>query len=117
MEKRVQLTLPEFAFVEGYGDNDELRKRTVIIHIRSMSIVEIVLRDSENVLKEGVPRIGFTYHNRYGFSEKYDVVLHVCTIFDAESDIGLIKEEILKPAVKWYCEYLDWEDKQQNYFK
>lgn len=115
-EERRQLKLPAFAFVEGYGEDDELEGRNVIIHVRSMSLIEIIPYDPRNDLNKDVLKIGFTYHNRFGFSEKYDAALHVCTTLDAKSDVNLIKNEVLKPAVKWFCDYMDWEDKRQHSF-
>ena len=114
MEERRQLNLPAFAFVEGYGEDDELEGRNVIIHIRSMSVIEIIPRDPRNELNRDILKIGFTYHNRFGFSEKYDAALHVCTTLDITRDASLIKNEILRPAVKWVCDYMDWEDKRQH---
>ena len=39
------LTLPVFAFLEGWEDDSELDDRYVILHIRSASIVEKIEED------------------------------------------------------------------------
>lgn len=41
------LTLPEFAFLEGWEGDSELDDRYVVLHVRTMSLVEII----EEVLK------------------------------------------------------------------
>lgn len=110
MEKKV-LTLPAFAFVEGSEHEENiLEGRTVILHIRSASVVEILERD-KCVLKDDVVKKNFTYTNRYGIVEKLVAVLHFCTTLDPATDFEMIINEVLIPAAKWYCDYCDWEDK------
>lgn len=110
MKKKISLTLPEFAFVEGSEHEDNmLDGRNVILHIRSASIVEVLERDKCH-LNDGVVKKNFTYTNRYGVEEKMVVVLHYCVTLDMRTDVEMIKEEILKPAAKWYCDWADWED-------
>ena len=109
-EKKVNLTLPAFAFVEGSEHEENILKgRNVILHIRSASIVEVLERDKCH-LNDDVIKKNFTYTNRYGIEEKMVVALHYCGTLDAKADAGMIKEEVLKPAAKWYCDYCDWED-------
>lgn len=109
-EKKINLTLPAFAFVEGSGHEENiLEGRNVILHIRSASIVEVLERDKCH-LNEDVIKKNFTYTNRYGIEEKMVVVLHYCGTLDAKADAGMIKEHVLKPAARWYCDYCDWED-------
>ncbi len=109
-EKKIILTLPEFAFVEGSEHEDNvLEGRNVILHIRSASVVEVLERD-KCFLNDGVVKKNFTYTNRYGVEEKMVVVLHYCAMLDMRTDVEVIKEEILKPAAKWYCDWADWED-------
>lgn len=111
MERRVELNLPEFAFLEGSGhEHDVLEGRNVIMHVRSASVIEMLER-GKCCLKEGVVKTNFTYTNRYGIEEKMVAVLHFCATLDAVIDAEMIKEEVLKPAARWYCDYCDWEDK------
>ena len=111
MEKKIELTLPAFAFLEDSGhDGNALQGRNVIMHVRSASVVEILERDKCG-LKEGVVKKNFTYTNRYGLEEKMVAVLHFCMTLDSVADREMIINEVLIPAVKWYCDWADWEDK------
>lgn len=106
----IELTLPPFAWVEGGGhDGDMLDGRNVILHIRSMSIIEILKYDNV-VLNEGVLSYKFGYINRYGIKEKCVAALHYCGILDKVADREMIIEEIIKPSVDWYRAYCDWDD-------
>lgn len=109
-QKLTQLTLPAFAFVESSGHEENmLEGRTVIIHVRSASIVEIF--DRKNVsLNDGVLRQKFTYTNRFGIKEPLVVALHYTSTLDPILDAEMIKKEILIPAAQWYCDYCSWED-------
>ena len=110
MEKKINLTLPAFAFVEGSGHEDNLLEgRNVILHIRTASIIEILERDKCR-LGENIVKKNFIYTNRYGVGEKMVAALHYCATLDANDDRELIKQEILVPAAKWYCDYCTWED-------
>ena len=104
------LTLPPFAFVEGGGhDGDLLNGRTVILHVRSASVIEI-FDNSDVVLNEGVISYKFGYINRYGIKEKMVAALHYCATLDVKDDRHTVIDEILAPAAQWYREYCDWED-------
>lgn len=108
--KMIDLTLPPFAWVSSGGhDRSNLDERSVILHIRSMSIIEIFQYD-DVVLNEGVLSYKFGYVNRYGIKEKCTAALHHCSTFDPVADREMIIEEIIKPAVDWYRDYCDWED-------
>lgn len=108
--KMTNLTLPPFAFVEGGGhDGDLLSGRTVILHVRSASIIEIFEYDNV-VLNEDVVSYKFGYINRYGIKEKMVATLHYCGVLDQVADREIILEEIIKPSVEWYRAYCDWED-------
>lgn len=112
MSKMIDLTLPAFAFVEGssHEKNNELDGRNVILHIRSASVIEILDRDSLIGVKEGVLTYKFCYTNFVGVKEEMIALLHYCTTLDMIANAELIKNEIMKPAAKWYCEYCKWED-------
>lgn len=105
-----ELTLPSFAFVEGGGhDGDLLSGRTVILHVRSASVIEIF--DYEDVaLNEGVLSYKFGYINRYGIKEKLVAALHYSATIDSSSDAAMIVDEVLMPAAEWYRQYCRWED-------
>ena len=77
-----ELTLPEFAFVEGSdheGDNNILKGRTVIQHIRSYTVLELT--------EQLILAVHFT------FAEDFQL------------------PEIFEKAASWYMEYCRWEDR------
>lgn len=82
MEKLVNLTLPEFAFVEGseHEKNNILSGRTVILHIRSASVVEILDRDN-TFLTEGTLAYNFFLLTALALKSQwlphYTIVLHL----------------------------------------
>lgn len=106
-----ELTLPEFAFVEGSAHENPniLYGRNVILHIRSVSILE-VLEWRMSAIKPEVLQQRFTYRNKYGTEEKMVIVLHYSSLLDVDNDREAIIEQVIKPAIKWYCDYCDWED-------
>lgn len=110
-QKLTQLTLPAFAFVECSGHEENLLEgRTVILHVRSASIVEIFERSNVS-LNDDVLRLKFTYTNRFGIKEELVSALHYTATLDPLLEAELIKNEILIPAAQWYCDYCEWEDK------
>ena len=114
-KKIVELKLPEFAFVEGSGHEktNVLDGRNVVLHIRSASIAEVF--DWEDVaLNPWVLAYRFTYTNIHGIRERKVIALHYSATLDIKSDRKMIIEEVLIPASKWFCDYLDWEDKQDH---
>ena len=105
-----QLTLPAFAFLEGSEhEKNLLEGRTVIVHVRSASIVEIFDR-ADVSLNDDVLRLKFTYTNRFGIKEQLVAALHYTATLNPISEAELIKKEILIPAAQWYCNYCAWED-------
>lgn len=105
-----ELTLPTFAFVEGGGhDGDLLKGRTVILHVRSASVIEI-FEYNDVVLNDEVLTYKFGYVNRWGEKEKLVAALHYCATLDAVTDAAMILEEVLIPAAEWYRQYCKWED-------
>lgn len=98
-----QLILPEWAFLDAHSHlGDQLPGRTVILHIRSMTVVEIL--DADKVLlNEDTLKVSFKNTNT---GEQLIAALHFSTTI--ESKPALI--DILKKCATWYCEYCDWED-------
>lgn len=108
--KMANLTLPPFAFVEGGGhDGDLLNGRTVILHIRSASVIEI-FEYGNVVLNDDVISYKFGYINRYGIKEKMVAALHHCATLKVNDDRQMVIDEILAPAAQWYRDYCTWED-------
>lgn len=110
MNRIAELTLPEWAFLDAHdGNTDHLEGRTVILHIRSASVIEIFDR-ADVVLNDNVLSYKFSYTNKLGVKEPMLAVLHYCTTLDKDADREMIKDEVLKPCSMWYCEYCTRED-------
>ena len=104
--KAIKLTLPAFAFLDGNSPKgDTLEERTVILHVRSASVLEFF--HDEVLLKEGVISKQFSYINRYGIEELITCAVHYSPLVEEKE---LILSEIVEPAIEWYKQYLDWED-------
>lgn len=111
MEKLVNLSLPEFAFVEGseHEKKNILAERIVILHIRSASVIEILDRDNA-FLTEGTLTYNFSFINSFGVKEPMVAALHYSTTLDKDADRETIINMVMKPASQWYCDYAKWED-------
>lgn len=109
---KIEFNLPTFAFVEGSGHEkkDMLTGRTVILHVRSASVIEIFNREKV-ALNPEVFTYKFIYTNQFGIQEPLIAVLHYCATLDVNEDGDMIKNEVIKPAAQWYCEYCTWEDR------
>lgn len=104
------LSLPEFAFLDDdVNDSPMLKGRTVILHVRSASVMEVLERDTSR-LKDGVLSYEFTNVTAHGVKQEYVLALHYCATLDTEKDREAIIRHIMKPAAKWYGDYCDWED-------
>ena len=110
-ERIVELTLPEFAFVEGSGHEktNVLYGRNVILHTRTASVLE-VLEWKMSAIKPEKLQKRFTYKNIFGIDEKLIIVLHYSATLDEVADRTMLMEEVIDPAIEWYCKYSDWED-------
>lgn len=98
-----QFNLPPYAFLE---DNSELRGRNVIVHVRSMSAVEMFKADSIN-LNPNVKHKNFEYNNIYGDVEYMVCVLHFAPFLDDDEDI----ETMMQGAIQYYCSECDQMDR------
>lgn len=98
--KLTNLTLPAFTFLDS-AFNSDLDGRNCILHVRSMSVVEVL--DLENaILNDDV----ITYHFSYGF-EQFVAALHFSATLTEKEDIIQL---VMKPLAEWYCHYCEWED-------
>lgn len=107
----IDLQLPDFAFLEGYGSENILEGRTVILHTRSASVIEIV-NPKDVILNPDV--VYYKFRNKilqFGIDEKLLAVLHYSATLRVPEDSPMLIEQVLIPAAKWYCNYADWEDK------
>lgn len=103
--------LPEWAFLNAHSHlGNPLDERTVILHTRSSSVIEIIDRDNDGFIPvDGVLIFNFKYTNQFRV-ERLSAILHYCTTLDKDADRDLIINEILRPCAKWYCDYCAWED-------
>lgn len=102
------LILPEWAFLDAHThQGDQLYLRTVILHIRSMTIIEIFNKE-DVLLKEGTLKVPFRNTNT---DEFLIAALRLSTTIESRS----LLIDLLKECASWYCDYCDWEDKNINY--
>ncbi len=105
--KKKDLTLPEWAFLDGASHlGNMLEGRDILQHIRTYTMMEIFPTDVMNVyLDKNVKVRMFTYKNSFGIEEKHLIAVHFSLAEFAELD------QIIDKAVKFYSDYLAWEDK------
>lgn len=108
-----ELTLPEFAFVDGscHENPNILDGRIVILHVRSASVVEILERDKA-LLNDNALTFKFGYINKYGIKERLIAVLHYSATLDKDDDKDEIIDKVMRKAAMWYCDYCLWQDDQ-----
>ena len=103
--KTSEITLPEFAFLDGHTHQGEtLKARTVILHIRSASVIEVFSDEDIVMLADHVPKQTFRYINLFNVAEEHTFAIHYS--FADVDDIP----DILSTAARWYFDYLRWED-------
>lgn len=105
-----ELKLPEFAFLSSDGENDILRERTVVLHTKTASIIEIFDESEMIVFKPNIVTLDYTFENIFGNIEKIVLALHYCA--GGEFDADELADHVLLPCAQWYVEYLHWEDRQ-----
>lgn len=116
MKKMIELSLPEFAFLKGYGESDKLYGRNVILHVRSASVMEVFL-EGESYINEDVLTLPFKRLNYFveamtgrECEERYIMVLHHSPLLDVVADRELIIKEIMKPASMWFNDFCTFMD-------
>lgn len=108
MDTIKELTLPEFAWLEGgehEKDGSPTKGRSIVYHTRSATVLEFFLR-GRVFPNDGVPSAEFEYRNMYGVTEDWVVLVHYSVLPDEDQ-----LEEIMSSAIDWYRDYLKWEDK------
>lgn len=105
----IALTLPEFCFLSDdiYG---ELRGRNVIMHVRSVSVVEIIERENVYYYEPDVLYHKFDYTNMFGEVERLVAMLHFSATLDKELDREFLLEKVIKPACEFYMEFAKMAD-------
>ena len=107
MGKDINLTLPEWAFLDGNSHlADTLEGRNVLQHIQSYTIMEFFLL-VENTVEQNlsVKTKEFTYKNIFGETERHLLAVHFTLANDFELDW------IMHNAIEFYKDFMDWEDK------
>lgn len=113
MKKFIELTLPEFAFLKGFGSDDDWCGRNVILHVRSASVVEVFFAENA-FLKEDTPTITFTMSfPRISdpdeiATQTFVLALHHSPLLDINADRELIVEEIMKPCAEYFKKYQEY---------
>ena len=112
MSKIVELSLPEFAFIEGSGHENPniLDGRNVIFHVRSASVMEVFERENVRINPDALTH-EFINTNKLGVREYLVIALHYSPTLDKDADREMLLKNVLKPAARWYCDYCDWEDR------
>lgn len=105
--KELNLTLPEWSFLDGQSHlGNTLEGRTVLQHIRSYTMIEVFAEDENTpIFKKEVKTKEFDYVNQFGIKERHIIAIHFSL---AENDQ---LDEILDKAIKFYSDYMEWEDK------
>lgn len=103
----VELRLPDtFVFWDGHShEGDPLQGRTIIQHVRSLTIIEVLDEELGVYVKEGVKSVSVRFTNRMGLKE--NIVLAV----DFSHAEFAALDEVLSKAKNWYLKYCAWEDK------
>lgn len=114
-----EYTLPEWAFLDAHSHlGNLLGNRTVILHVRSASVIEIADREKDGlVLVENILKFNFKYTSQLGV-ERLSAILHYSATLDKGTDRDIIINDILRPCAIWYCDYCAWEDNNiiKSYF-
>lgn len=79
MTKLLNLDLPEFVFLDGNShQGDTLEQRTVLMHIRTMTVLEVLAIDDLKMfsLNNEVRQHKFTYNNFAGIKENHLFAVH-----------------------------------------
>jgi hypothetical protein len=103
--KEINFKLPEFVFLDGKNHlGDTMEHRTVIQHIRTASIFEVIDLQETIEFNLNCETFKFQYKHPAGVIEEHLLALHFSLAEDEEL------EEIFKKVAKFYCNYLSWED-------
>ena len=99
-------TLPEWVLLDGESHQGNLLEHRLFIqHVRSYTVIEVVALDevAESDFKGQTYK--FEYKNQFGLKEQFLFAVHFTLAGEHELP------DIFKKAQKWYCDYLDWEDR------
>lgn len=112
MGKLIDYKLPEFVFFDGNShEGNSLEDRTIIQHIRTTTIMEVIDLSELKVHSFSKPIYEFEFMNRFGVFEKHMLVLHFSVFYDIGDIDNDELNKIFEKAAAWYCDYLAWEDR------
>lgn len=107
----IHYTLPEWVFFDGHShQGNSLENRTVIMHIRTGTIIEVVALDEVLQSHFVNPTYQFTYKNLSNIIEHHQLIVHHSLIWESPLPANSQLQEIFSKAKEWYCNYLTWED-------
>ena len=106
METELNLTLPEWVFLDGNSHlGDSLENRILLQHIQSYTIMEFfVLNGDAILLNPAMESKEFTYTNILGETEKHLIAVHFSLA--ATIELGWIMDR----AIEFYKLFMDWDD-------
>lgn len=111
MSKFVDYILPEFVFLDAHcHTGDLLEGRTVMQHIRSATILEVVDLSELSAHAFTQPTYKFEYMNRLGVFEQHMFVVHSSLMIEFGEPHNGALQEVFEACREWYCDYLAWED-------
>lgn len=108
----ISLTLPEFCFLSDDIDG-ELMGRNVIMHVRSVSVVEIIERENVYYYEPDTLYHKFDYANMFGEVERLVAMLHFSATLDKEMDREFLMEKVIEPACEFYMEFAKLADMER----
>lgn len=97
--------LPEFVLLDGDNQNgDQLAERTVLLHIPSQSVFEVLDVDPDKMQPfKDIQHFPFVFTNIDGDDEHHVLLLHTTNASEQLSDIYVA-------AANWYGNYANWLD-------
>ena len=104
----IELTYPKFCFLDDdCHQGNILRNRNVVLHIPTMTIIEFLHTATYKKLHidESYIRAKFVYNGVAGEEEI------IAVVYKTEDEDVKDIEEVVTSSVKWYTDYLTWEDK------
>jgi hypothetical protein len=99
----VNYNLPEWNFLNGNSHEcDYLQERTIILHLPSFTILEVIKIDKIKEISDKIPVFQFQVANKFDKLESLQFYIH-CTL---SNDLS----SILRDSAIWYSNYLEGEE-------
>lgn len=105
MNNGIDLTLPEWAFLDGQTHlGNLLEGRIILQHLQSYTIMEFIDADTPVEISPHLRFKEFIYQTIYQTEERHLLIVH----FSLASPVEL--DWILERAIEFYKKILDWQD-------